>query len=251
MTMANSEGVKSADRAMAMLEIFRAIRAPLSARDIAEHLAMPRSSTNVLLRSMIQGGYLRYDDQRAVYYPTLRVFHLGSWLAEGLLDDPQMDRLLQRLKDETGETVCLWARIGLGLTAVQILESNQPIKLQFNTGVHAPLFGSTVGAAMLAGLPDATVDALAARHNSQSTGEPPLDMAALRLDIATNRHRNYALGYDRWLQDAGAAATPILPAGADEPLVVAVGGPTYRVRRNEDAIIAALMQSRHTLNMSI
>ena len=246
MTMPALEGVKSADRAMAILEIFRAARTPLAARDIAEQLAMPRSSTNVLLRSMIQGGYLRYDEAGSFYYPTLRVFHLGSWLAEGLLDDPDMDHMLQRLRDETGETVCLWARVGMGLTAMQILESNQAIKLHFGTGVHAPLFGSTVGAAMLAGLPDDVVDALAARHQARkvTNNTAPLDLKALRLDIARDRHRGHALGYDRWLADAGAVAVSILPPGADEPLVVGVGGPNYRVRRNEAAIIAALTQAR-------
>ncbi|WP_439533927.1 IclR family transcriptional regulator [Polymorphobacter sp.] len=232
------EGVKSADRAMAILEIFRAARTPLAARDIADRLAMPRSSTNVLLRSLIQGGYLRYHEPRTDYYPTLKVFQLGSWLAEGCLDDPAIDTLLTGLRDRTGETVCLWARIGLGLTAMQIVDSPQPIRLQISTGVSAPLFGSTVGAAMLAALPDTLVDSLAAQHASRS-GQA-LDVEALHQDIAITRQHGHSLGYDRWLPDAGAVAVAIHPQDDAEPLVVGVGGPSYRVRRNEDAIIAAL-----------
>jgi DNA-binding IclR family transcriptional regulator len=244
MAIAASEGVKSADRAMAILEIFRAARCPLTARDLADQLAMPRSSTNVLLRSLIAGGYLRYHAERSVYYPTLRVFQLGSWLAEGYLDDPAINALLTRLRDETGETVCLWARIGLGLTVMQIVESPQPIRLTVNTGARAPLFGSIVGAAMLAGLDDGAVEGLAVRQAARS-GEP-LDMDALRKGVARDRQRGHVLGYDRWLPDAGAVAMAIRPEGAAEPLVIGVGGPSFRVRRNEADIVAALVGCRES-----
>jgi DNA-binding IclR family transcriptional regulator len=237
MTAAATEGVKSANRAMAILEILRAARAPLTARDIADRLAMPRSSTNVLLRSLIQGGYLRYNDSHMDYYPTLKVFQLGSWLAEGSLGDPAIDAMLRRLRDETGETVCLWARIGLGLTAMQILDSQQPIRLRVNTGARAPLFGSSVGAAMLAGLDDALVDTLAAQYARQS--ETPLD-ADWREQLEGDRVRGHVIGYDRWLPDAGAVAAAFRAEAADEPLVIGVGGPAYRVRRNAAAIVSAV-----------
>ena len=238
MTGATAEGVKSADRAMAVLEVFRARRQPLAAREIAEALDMPRSSTNVLLRSLIQGGYLRYDDGRALYFPTLRVFHLGSWLAEGWLDDPALDALMRRLADATGETVALWARIGLELIDMQIIDSAQPIRLYVHAGARAPLFGSTVGAAMLMALPDAEVDALAERHAALVAASPEW-RDALAEEIARNRAQGHALGYDRWLADAGAIATPHLTTTGDEPLVIGVGGPSLRMRRKEALIVAA------------
>jgi DNA-binding IclR family transcriptional regulator len=234
---------------MAILEIFRAARAPLTARELADQLAMPRSSTNVLLRSLIQGGYLRYNAERSVYYPTLRVFQLGSWLAEGYLDDPAIDALLTRLRDETGETVCLWARIGLGLTVMQIVESPQPIRLTVNTGARAPLFGSIVGAAMLAGLGDDAVEALALRQAAR--GGEAVELEGLRRDVARDRQRGHVLGYDRWLADAGAVATAIRPEGATEPLVIGVGGPSFRVRRNEAGIVAALVGCRESFALSL
>lgn len=238
MTLTAAEGVKSADRAMAILEVFRSQRQPLAAREIAEALGMPRSSTNVLLRSLIQGGYLRYDEARALYFPTLRVFHLGSWLAEGWLDEPELNALMRRLAEATGETVAVWGRIGLELIAMQIIDSAQPIRLYVNAGARAPLFGSIVGAAMLMALPDAEVEALAERHAAR-VGASPEWRSALTEEIAQNRARGHALGYDRWLADAGAVAMPHLGIG-DEPLVIGIGGPTLRMRRKEALIVAAL-----------
>ncbi len=227
------DGVKSADRAMAILEVFRQQRRPLSARDLAEALAMPRSSTNVLLRSLIAGGYLRYSEPGALYYPTLRVFHLGSWLIEGLLDDPALDRALRDLAARTGETVCLWARIGLQLAAVAVIEGPQAISLHVRTGIAAPLFGSTVGLALLAALGDAERERLLTRQ--QQTG-PAVDLDLTLREVEGTRQRGWCAGYDRWLPDAGAVAAALALPGAAEPLVIGVGGPTFRVRRNEARI---------------
>jgi DNA-binding IclR family transcriptional regulator len=233
------EGVKSADRAMAILEVFRQQRRALSARDLADALVIPRSSTNVLLRSLIGGGYLRYDDLNALYYPTLRVFHLGSWLVDGHLDDPALDRALRDLAARTGETVCLWARIGLQLAAMTVIEGPQAISLHVRTGVAAPLFGSTVGLAMLAALDDAAFEQMLARQ--EQTAAAPVDRVETLLAVAEMRQRGWCAGYDRWLPDAGAVAAALTLPGAVEPLVIGVGGPTFRVRRNEALIVGALM----------
>src|SRR6056297_1131579 len=106
-----SAGVKSADRVMSIMEFFRERRRPATAREIANALDIPRSSVNVLLRSQITMGYLRYDEQTLTYFPTLKLFQLGSWLIEGFLTDPVIDERMRGLVEATGETVCLWVII--------------------------------------------------------------------------------------------------------------------------------------------
>lgn len=225
---------------MAILEIFREHRRPLGARDIADYLAMPRSSTNVLLRSMIARGYLRYDEANATYYPTLRVFHLGSWLIEGYLDDPALNSLLNELSARTRESVCVWVRAGTALLAIAAQDGPQAIALHVRTGATAPIFRSVVGTTMLAALADDKIESLIARWNRDS--ESPVQRDMLMLEIAAARLRGYCTGYDRWLPDAGAVAARLNLSEVEEPLVVAVGGPEFRVRRNEAAIIGALCE---------
>jgi DNA-binding IclR family transcriptional regulator len=244
-----SDGVKSADRAMAILEVFREQRRPISARALADALSMPRSSTNVLLRSMIAGGYLRYDEQTMLYYPTLKVFHLGSWLIEGYLDDPALDAALHALQEVTGETVCLWARIGTQLAAIAVIPGPQAISLNVETGTTAPLFSSVVGLAMLGALDDQRIAHLYARY--ERAGGAPLDQAELEHEVTGARLRGYCIGYDRWLPDAGAVAAAIDPAGAPEPLVIGIGGPTFRVRRNESAIIASVCEAKQHIGQLV
>lgn len=73
---------------MAVLEFFRDTHRSTTAREIAGALAMPRSSTNVLLRSLIARDFLRYDEVPTAYCPTLRVFQLGNRLLDGFINHP-------------------------------------------------------------------------------------------------------------------------------------------------------------------
>ncbi len=234
-----ADGVKSADRVIALFELFRGLRRAAGAREIADALDMPRSSTNVLLRSLIARGYLAFDPSALSYFPTLRLFQLGSWLLEGFVGDPVLDQVMEVLAETTGETVCLWAPVGLKMQVSKVHPSPQAIALSVREGDQAPICRSTVGLAWLAGLGAEAVERLVGQHN---TADPvPLEPAAVLRELAMVRLRGVAIGYERWKPDAGAVAVRL--DGADplrEGLVLAVGGPVFRVQRGEALIEAAL-----------
>jgi hypothetical protein len=52
-----------------------------------------------------------------------------------------------------------------------------------------------------------------------------------------------SVGYGKWLPDAGAAVVTLDPAAFREVIAVAVGGPTFRIRRNEDRIVRTLTRA--------
>jgi DNA-binding IclR family transcriptional regulator len=213
-----------------ILEIYQELREPLSAKAVAEALGMPRSSTNALLRSMIGTGYLSYDELEGTYFPTFRLFYLGSWLMEGHFNDPALASLLQAIWRGTSETVCLWVRLDFDMVAVDVINGKQPITLYVKTGSRAPLFRSVVGAAWLSANPEETVKELAGRHNASRPQK--VDIPKLLNELDQVRIEGFAEGYDRWLRDAGAIASTLIPKNFLEPVVVGVGGPDYRIRRN-------------------
>src|SRR5690606_38656604 len=72
--------VKSAGRALQILEYFDAVQREASVSEISRALHCPQSSTSVLLRSLVHLGYLQNDRYRRTYYPTRRVSLLGNWV---------------------------------------------------------------------------------------------------------------------------------------------------------------------------
>ena len=57
-------GVKSAERAMALLEFFAEWRRPATVKEVSQSLGWPQSSTSMLLASLAEAGY--YDEEADV-----------------------------------------------------------------------------------------------------------------------------------------------------------------------------------------
>jgi IclR family transcriptional regulator, KDG regulon repressor len=233
---ASNDGVKSADRVMAIMEFFRERRRPAAAREISDTLGIPRSSANVLLRSQINAGYLGYDEEALTYLPTLKLFQLGSWLIEGFLTDPIIDSVMRQLVEETQETVCMWVVLGETVRVLKVLQSPQAISLSIREGDSAPLLQSIVGRTFMAAMQDDEIARRLERHNKAEDGGAKLDLQEVLADIRAIRRRGVGAGYGRWIPDAGAVVAILDSTMFREPLALAVGGPMFRVRRNESDI---------------
>ena len=231
--------VRSVDRALAIFELFEERRTPLGARFIAGAMAMPRSSTNVMLRSLRDGGYLRFDRREATYFPTLKVVRLGDWLFEGQGADAALQRLMTEIQRETRETVALSMRHGAKARMVAVVPSDLVLTLNLKPGDGTSVFHSAAGLAILAGHDDAVIRALVERHPRDGEAVRAADLLA---EVARVRAAGFALAYDRWLPDVGAIAVPVPAGRLGAPAALAVGGPTFRIRRNEGELTRVLLE---------
>lgn len=235
-----SEVVKSVGRVLEVLEFFQRERAPKKANDVCLALGYPKSSTNALLKSMVQLGYLSFDAETLDYFPTMRVHGLGEWLPATLLGEERTN-LLRELHDRTSETVTLSVRNGFYMQFVSVIPGKFPISLAIQDGFMAPMLGTAVGAAYMATLSEDQLDKLLDRAQ-----RVPADLASgvtwegIRSDIAITKKRGYALGYDRVLPDTGALAMVLPDTASTRPLVVGIGGLTPRMRRAEKDLIQAM-----------
>jgi hypothetical protein len=72
--------VKSAVRALEVLELFDRLRREASVGEVARLLGYPLSSTSVLLATLTGRGYLQPGTVPFTYRPTLRLARLGAWI---------------------------------------------------------------------------------------------------------------------------------------------------------------------------
>ena len=162
--MAIDSVVKSAGRTLRVLELFAAERTPLGAAEISRRLAWPKSSTNVLLRSLASLGYLTVDPGSIEYFPSPKVAaSLGEWIPDTLVTGDDIPRRLEELNDRTGETVTLSMQNGFDMQFVTVLPGTFPISLNVNERIPAPIFSTAIGIALLATEPDDTIRRLAQR----------------------------------------------------------------------------------------
>lgn len=239
--------VKSAGRVLEVLELLANVRKPLSASEIGRLLNYPKSSTNVLLKSLTYLGYLTFDQDTMHYFPSMRVTALGEWITAALYGAGDAASMLQEVHDATGETVTLSMRTGQSMRFMRVLPGKFFIALKMDEGMLAPLFGSSVGAALLATRPAAEVERLAESARSMArTRQTRLVIDNSLASLPLIRQRGYAVTFESLFPDTGALSMALPPASDGSVLVLGVGGLSDRIRRNERAIARVMRTAINT-----
>ena len=232
--------VKSAARAIEILELFANTRKRMNSAQIAASLGYPKSSLSLLLRSLLSQGYLSTGNGDQDYFPTLKLARLGDWIPAALLGSESLLPMLTQLRDRTGETVTLTMASDLHMQCLHALIGTHPIALQVEEGVAFPMMGSAIGTMYLAGLEPAAVRMLYDRWATQVQGAARRSFADLSDPIKQARTAGHSAAYDAVLTDTGAIAMPLKMEATGETLIVAVAGLSARIQRQEDAIIKVM-----------
>jgi DNA-binding IclR family transcriptional regulator len=232
--------VKSAARALEILELFAERREPMNATQIGTTLGYPKSSLSVLLKSLITKGYLSSSRGDGGLFPTLKLTRLGDWIPTALLGSETLLPLLSALRDRTGETVTLTIPVDLNMRCIHAFIGTHPISLQVEEGVSFPTIGTAIGTMYLATQPDAVARSLFDRwvKHGHAGGSGKWD--ELQQAIAAARTKGYTTAYDIVLPDTGAIAMPIRATSSGEILIVGVAGLNHRMHQGEAAIVKAM-----------
>lgn len=236
--------VKSAARTVLVFEFFARIRRPATASEVEDALQMPQSSASVLLRSLVELGYLEYLPDGRRYRPTLRVALLGDWLKSDLPPDILTERL-DELQKRTGETVLVGRQKGSQLHYIYTLNPDQGLQFYMQVGAIQPLSTSASGRVLMSAMSDPAARRIVRRNNADEGLR--VDEARVLQSIAEIRRTGFAetdtaISGER---EAHAIATLIpRPPGA-EPISLAVAGPRERVLKRRAEIIQILRDYLH------
>ena len=219
----------SIKRLFQILELFRREQRPLTASAIQGAVDCPRSSLNLLLKNLVNLDYLTLHRKSSAYFPSVRLEDLTAWILPSILQDHRIGEWLEKLKNQTGETVVLTMRSDLEMEVVRVATSTQAIALRMACGSRIPVWSSAVGFAMLASLTGTELKRLYFR----SQGIPRYSLNDIRKEIKQIRERGFAVSYGWVLEGVGALATALPVTFSGRELVLSIGGPSERVEKKE------------------
>lgn len=227
--------VKSAERVLAILELFAFRQAPLTLTQIAKALNYPMSSVTMLLKTLNAQGYLSFDADSKCYMPTLSVAMLGNWVKGEAYQDGAVIALMDQIQKDTGETVILGARQGLHAHYLHTVQSQRLMRFYIKPGLLRPLSESAVGRALLMHCSEDELRAYASDvAKTHSLEKHPVDSDILLNEIRRSRERGYAYS-DQHTAGICAIALPIqLSPGT--PCAIAVAGPIFKLKRRRDKV---------------
>jgi DNA-binding IclR family transcriptional regulator len=139
---------------------------------------------------------------------------------------------LQQLAVLSGETVDLAILDGSYVVYLQVVESQQRVKIAAAVGQQLPVHCTATGKAFLAFLPEYQVRDILAKGLAKYTDRTLVSLAELDQDLREIRERGFAISKEEYENDINAVAAPILNADGSPMAVIAIVGPSYRLSQD-------------------
>jgi DNA-binding IclR family transcriptional regulator len=230
--------VKSARRVIDIFEALAESRTGLTVSDLARRLAIPKSSTWLVARTLLECGYLERGPNGALLLGA-RLFDVGVCGRTDTRLQTLARPVLVRLMEKTSESVFL----GILTPAFEVLYldkvvSQQAIRYDADIGATRPAHCSSLGKALLAHLaPEQLARYLRGTRRQRFTDRTIVERAALREELSGVRQRGVAFAVDERIVGVSAITAPVQVRSGRAVAGVVVGGPTERIlARREDLV---------------
>lgn len=228
--MSQAIAVKSADRALELLELFAEHPDGLTLTDVSECTGWPKSSSLALLRTLQQRDFLEIPGQTGRYRLGPRVAALGSaYLANINLAQEGAD-IVRGMSRACDETVHLAVLRGTDVLYVAKEEGGGHMRMVSMVGRMIPAHGTGVGKMLLASLPPEDLDRLypVGRDLPRLTERTVTDRAAFVQRLARIREVGYATDSGESTVGVQCLAAPVLDINARVIAAMSISVPEPR-----------------------
>lgn len=235
--------------ALRTLQVLRAFAEPpyrLGLTEVMARLGLERNQAYRSLKTLEAAGFLAAtDDARFTLGPAAAELQFAATRSAGASLTEVAAPLMDRLSEETGETVHLFMRAGDRALCVDKRDSTQSVRLVSVLGRSFPLHAGAVPKAMLAHLPEREREAVLDRLGElpRYTDKTVVDRGRLEAVLARVRAQGYAVSDEDF--DSAARGVGAAVFGEDGEVVggISVGGPSYRVGDEALARFARLVRA--------
>lgn len=236
--------VKSATRAIEILEYFKKVRQPRAMSEIALSLGYPQSSSTVLLKTLVTLGYLNFDRRERVYFPTPKVTSLGDWIPRALFGTSRVLEAMHDVHAATGEGIWIGTKNDVYMQYVQTIQSVHALRFHTDEGSLRPLTQSAVGWMLMSTLSDDKLDNIIRRANiATEKASDRVKVSEMIERIRDIREKGYC-STENIPYLGGATISVLLPVTIqNQPVAIGLGGAVERIRVNHDRYLAVLQRT--------
>jgi DNA-binding IclR family transcriptional regulator len=218
---ADSQGVRSVQRAVEILSLLSEERPVISIREIVEATGLAKTTVIRLVQTLEQNGLLWAAPNGYLPGPGLwRWAHLArsSWELP-----PETRRYMRDLGARRRETVNLYMLRDIYRVCVAQQESPQPLRHVVHVGDELPLWAGASSKALLRDAPDSLLRRVAV---SSPYGEGHVKRLREWIDEAA--HRGWAVSHGEREDGLSAVAVPVLGRSGTVVAALSLSGPTVR-----------------------
>jgi IclR family KDG regulon transcriptional repressor len=236
-----TRSIKSAERTLALFELFSRRQLPLTVAEVTRGLNIPQPSASMLLSNLMDLGYLEYDRFSRTYAPSIRVVLLGSWIGRRFSDAGALSSKLDELHRLLGGTVYVGIQNGAAAQYVLVQESGEPDRLNVDSGQMRSLTLSAMGRSLLSVKPDAEILRWVRRCNAEAKSDRfRVQESEFMTVIAQVRENGFAETLGTSAPGLGAIAVHVPSPLGHTSLAIGWGGAVALVQARREEGIRAL-----------
>jgi IclR family transcriptional regulator, acetate operon repressor len=230
--------IRSASRALALLELICLAPAPVSAKAAAERLEIALPSTYHLLKTLEVDGYIRRGAEG--YSATGKVAEFAASWQSRLRPSDDALAMMNALATRTGETVYISGWIGGDVCIEAIAEGSQAVRVAgMYVGLRGHAYARASGRVLLAFSPAARREQyLGSAALEPLTPHTMTDLGAIRTELDQIADRGYAMDRSGFAPDVGCLSMPLHGQGVAR--AITVSAPQARFEANLEQLLALM-----------
>jgi DNA-binding IclR family transcriptional regulator len=238
--------MRATARTMMVLSAFHETDRPMSLSEIARAAGLDRSSTQRIVHTLRQLGYLQRDRHDRGYVPGIRIYdHIFDAMRLNDILQPAVPLLLD-LRRNVNERVDLSLIDDQRLVYAFRLPPKREVLHAMMVGLSVPIYCTSAGWAVLSLLPEEEARDLIRRSDRQRyTAQTLVDEEAIMTKVEEARQKGYAVGVEQLLPGEIAIGAAVLDSSGKPIAAVTIAGLSsdWTPENFARAISPALMQT--------
>lgn len=230
MALRAGDGTGSLEKAIDVLEEIGRQPGGISHNELAERLAMPRTTVYRLLATLVTRGLARHDPSRRIYNLGVRYVELArqTYAMPDLVAAAAQE--LRDLRDLTGETSYIGTLEGTAVVSLERFDGAHSHRSNAGLGHRKPVYATSQGKALLAALDVETREALIAKlHLVPLTEHTLTDRRRLNAQLRATRERGWAIDNEENVLGVRCVGAAVRDPYGTVRGAISVAGPAYRL----------------------
>lgn len=222
--------VKSIEKALRILNCFSEADFELDLSKIVQKIHLPKTTVYRILSTLEKEGIISQNQENKKYRLGLRLFELGSLVFRKLKLREVALPLMEKLSEESGETVHLGILDKYEVISVEKADSSFSLRSNVYIGKRTPAYCTGVGKALLAFQPLDKIRLFLEQNKLKKyTQNTITDKGKLEKELETVKKRGFAVDNMEHEEGVRCVAAPIRNYEGKVIASISISGPSVRI----------------------
>lgn len=227
-------------KGLSIIELLAHSDRAMGLTEIALALDLAKSNVHRLVQALTDARYIVKDEATGRYTAAIKLWELGSAVLARLDLRVHAQDVMDRLLEQTRETVHLSILDGDEVVYVHKLDSPNPVRSYTQIGGRAKAHCVATGKAMLASRSPVALERMAASL-APRTPSTIVEPTQFLQEMARIRTQGYAMNKGEWNENVYGIAAPVTDVSGDVVAALGLSGPKERFKATQVKVFAPLL----------